>query len=649
VPESRWQRLVPAVVAGVVLLVGLGSAVAVILTARYTTGLEAESRTRGVAANAVPVVAATLRTTLTDVDARGGSAAQQVPFGDAEKAGIPMDLAVQARDRGHALLVETGAVVGPVYSTPQPPEGVAARRAAITGLYVVPVKVGPTLDRLQPKGGGVAVLGPSRTVASVGGRPPDGAAVHAVPLSTALATGWTVRVWTPGAKVPVTAWLVAALCALAGLAGARYVVRRATEVRATDLALDRLRRQSTVLTGLAGVAQRSLDLADVLPAVSTQLSDALGLRGLSLTHPSREGERAFFRHGQAPAPVKGRALPESVPAGEAVSLLLSRGSRTVARLNVQAGRALDAEDLVTLEAAGEILTSALTNAEAFAQQRDALQRLRSVDELKTVFLATASHELRTPVGVISGFAELLATYVDALDHDKVRDYAVRINTTAHQLASLVENLLDFSRMERGISGDQEQAVLDLGAVVQRILDEHQDLGANHEVQSSIHQDVHVLGTPHAVERVLTNLVGNAAKYSPAGTTIRVLVREEAGRAVLHVDDEGAGVAPADRDQVFSRFYRGHGDAVTNTRGAGLGLAIVHEFATSMGGVATVAEAPTGGARFTVTFPLADPTAPTGATDSASSAGSTGSTDTADRVAPVASTSTTGQGATDVLT
>ena len=77
--------------------------------------------------------------------------------------------------------------------------------------------------------------------------------------------------------------------------------------------------------------------------------------------------------------------------------------------------------------------------------------------------------------------------------------------------------------------------------------------------------------------------------------------------MLHVDDEGAGVAPADRDQVFSRFYRGRGDAVVNTRGAGLGLAIVHEFAASMGGIASVGESPSGGARFTVRFPLAQRT------------------------------------------
>jgi signal transduction histidine kinase len=345
----------------------------------------------------------------------------------------------------------------------------------------------------------------------------------------------------------------------------------------------------------------------VLPAVTTQLSDALGLRGLSLTTPTHEGERAFFRHGETPTPVTGSSLPQTVPAGESVSLLLARAGRTVARLNLLAGRQLDAEDLVTLEAAGEILTSALTNAEAFAQQREALQRLRAVDELKTVFLATASHELRTPVGVISGFAELLSKHIEALDHDRVRDYAGRIDTTAQQLASLVENLLDFSRMERGVGGEQEHVALDLGATVRRILDQHQDLSTNHQVLLSAAQEVRVRGTEHAVERVLTNLVGNASKYSPAGTTIRVLVRRQGDRVALHVDDEGPGVPAADRDQVFSRFYRGSGDAVVGTRGAGLGLAIVHEFAASMGGVASVSEAPTGGARFSVRFPVASET------------------------------------------
>ena len=633
--QTTPLTLVAKVVAVAVLLVGLLAGLGILAAAGRAADLAADVRTREIAASSVPTLGGALRTALTQAETGRAGNPPTVDLDRSEEAGVPAAVAVQARDSGRAVVVDTGAVVAATYSTGDPPKSVAERRAKVTGLYVVPLALGPTVERLRPLTGGVSVTSPSGTLGEVGGRAPDGAATYSVPLATTLVSGWQVDVWTPEHSIGLLAWLLAAVCLLAAAGVAAYVVRRAREVHATENELVALRQRSAVLAGLAGVAQRSLDLADVLPAVSTQLSDALGLRGLSLTAPSAAGERAFFRHGEAPVPVVGAVLPPAVPAGESVSLLLSRAGRTIARLNVLPGRDLDTEDMNTLEAAGEILTSALTNAEAFAQQREALQRLRTVDELKTVFLATASHELRTPVGVISGFAELLATHVDALDAAKVRDYAARIDSTAQQLSSLVENLLDFSRMERGITRDQDNTLLDLGDTVRRVLDEHQDLGADHEVIASTPSGLLVEGTEHAVERVLTNLVGNAAKYSPSGTRIRVHVRQEGDKVALHVDDEGDGVAPADRDQVFSRFYRGSGDAVVNTRGAGLGLAIVHEFAGSMGGVASVSEAPSGGARFTVLFPLAAPADADVATDAAGPAG------TADHPSV--------QGARDVLT
>jgi len=112
----------------------------------------------------------------------------------------------------------------------------------------------------------------------------------------------------------------------------------------------------------------------------------------------------------------------------------------------------------------------------------------------------------------------------------------------------------------------------------------------------------VSGSRLAIERVVTNLVGNAAKYSPAGTTIRLRV-EGGDQAHLIVDDEGPGVPPHEREQIFSRFFRGAGDAVTRTRGAGLGLSIVTEFATFMNGAVSIGTAPGGGTRFEVTYPL----------------------------------------------
>jgi len=368
---------------------------------------------------------------------------------------------------------------------------------------------------------------------------------------------------------------------------------------------------------LATVAQHSLDLADLLPALTNELATALGLQGLSLGAPYADGERQFFAWGVPAAPVPASAvMPDRVLAGETLCLILGRGGRTVARLRVVAGRDLDRPDLSALGSATEVLTSALANAETFAQQRDLLERMRSVDELKTVFLATASHELRTPVGAITGYAQLLATSWDSLGSEEARMFAEQIDSNAQRLGTLVEDLLDFSRLERGAGMVAADTVLDLGEVVSRILDEQPDLAADHQVRHETDHGLGVAGSVQAVERVVSNLVGNAAKYSPSGTVIRVTVAERRGRVELAVEDEGPGVPEAEREQVFTRFYRGRGDSVIATRGAGLGLAIVSEFAATMGGQASVTSAQGGGARFVVSYPLAGVSEPSveGASD-----------------------------------
>jgi signal transduction histidine kinase len=232
-----------------------------------------------------------------------------------------------------------------------------------------------------------------------------------------------------------------------------------------------------------------------------------------------------------------------------------------------------------------------------------MEQLRSVDELKTVFLATASHELRTPVTAIVGFSSLLLTSWDDIDRDKGRAFLERVVANARSLETLIEQLLDFSRLERGLRPATDE-VLDIGATTLRILDEQPELFDAHELKTHVMPGCAVRGSSAAVERIVSNLVGNAAKYSPAGSTITVSVRRDGDNVLLTVDDEGAGVPEPDRERVFSRFYRGPGDAVAKTRGAGIGLAIVAEFAASMSATAAVSRAPSGGARFAVTVPAA---------------------------------------------
>jgi signal transduction histidine kinase len=258
--------------------------------------------------------------------------------------------------------------------------------------------------------------------------------------------------------------------------------------------------------------------------------------------------------------------------------------------------------VVALNTASELLGSTLANAEVFARQQELVERMRTVDELKTVFLATASHELRTPVTAIVGFSTLLLDRWEELPATQRRGLIERLQANGQRLGTLIEQLLDFSQLERGLPRVTDD-ILDLGETVRQILADQPELQAGHNLVLDLAAGCHIRGSKAAVERVVTNLVTNAAKYSPPNTTITVGVRIAGHTVTLLVDDEGSGVPVADREKVFSRFYRGRGDAESRTRGAGIGLAIVSEYAAAMSGVAKVSEAPSGGARFSITFPL----------------------------------------------
>lgn len=583
------------------------AATATILVGRQLDRLEAERRASTAAAQAVARVAEDVRATTGSATAEASSGTGAADQHAAVPPGVSEESAVRARDSAQPVLDDSGegVVVVAAYDTALPPATVQERRDHVTSYVVVPLDLAATLRTSKPSEGGIAVAGPNRQVVSIPSEHSSDAASETVELGSDAAPGWTVTVWTTPTRTPAAVWLVVLVLALTGSAAAAWmVVRRERDRRSRD-DLRRLQEASATVAELATVAQHSLDLAEVLPAVSAELGAALGLRGLSVGVPSADGERLLFVWGERPDDVAAdhHRPRDEVAAGDTIALVLSRGGRIVARLLVLAGRPLSAPEVRTLFTAGDVLTSALANAELYSQQGELLRRMRSVDELKTVFLATASHELRTPVVAITGYAQILHSRLDELTPEQARMYAERVDANAQRLGALVEDLLDFSKLERG-TDVADHARLDLGEVVSRILDEQPDLAPDHRVSHSTVPGLAVVGSRLAVDRVVSNLVGNAAKYSPAGSAIRVRVHEAHGRAELVVDDEGSGVAPDEREQIFSRFFRGHGDEVVRTSGAGLGLAIVSEFAASMGGVVSVADADGGGARFVVSYPLA---------------------------------------------
>jgi signal transduction histidine kinase len=389
-----------------------------------------------------------------------------------------------------------------------------------------------------------------------------------------------------------------------GVAGAVLGARR--RQRATDSLLAARDEQVRLIGEVAPLVQQSLELAEVLPAVAVQLSDHFDLAGVSLSAgASRAGQTELFSLGRSPDPSEKVRLrpPEHLAAGETLRLALQRGGRSVALLQVVAGRDLDRADLESLRALSELVTAAIVNASLYASQQEALARLRELDALKTVFLSTASHELRTPATAIAGFAGLLTSSWDRFTEHQRLDFAERIGANARSLSTVVQDLLDFSVLDRGTVA-VKLVPLDLGDVVAGVLDRLIGTFAEHEVRSDIVDTPLMLGDRSGLERVTTNLLTNAVKFSPPGTTIRVRVRPDDGGVVLEVADQGPGVPADERERVFARFYRGTGDAVLATRGVGIGLSVVAEFVARMHGEVGVDDAPGGGARFRVRFPAA---------------------------------------------
>lgn len=228
--------------------------------------------------------------------------------------------------------------------------------------------------------------------------------------------------------------------------------------------------------------------------------------------------------------------------------------------------------------------------------------LARADQAKDAFLGTMSHELRTPLTAILGFARLLEGRWDRLDAEERQESLSRIVRSAVTLNGLVDDLLEFNR-----TGENAPALVledvDLAVLSGEIVDGLGPLTTTHHLRLEA-GEAPVRADRMAVARILTNLVTNAVKFAPEGTTISVTTRVADGAAVLEVADEGPGVPPDQRQLVFERFYRAAQPGQPRRPGTGIGLAVVKDLAERQGGSATITDAVSGGALFRIELPAA---------------------------------------------
>ncbi|MGW0522747.1 sensor histidine kinase [Crossiella sp. NPDC003009] len=241
---------------------------------------------------------------------------------------------------------------------------------------------------------------------------------------------------------------------------------------------------------------------------------------------------------------------------------------------------------------GTALNAMLAQLEtAFAQRSAAVERLRR-------FVADASHELRTPIATIRGYAELFRRGA-AGRPDDLALVMRRIESEAERMGVLVDELLLLARLDQGRPLEREPVEL-TALVADAVADANTAPG--HDFRLDAGGPVTMLGDADRLRQVLGNLLDNVRKHTPPGTAATVRVTTEAGRVVLTVADTGPGIGESARAKVFERFYRGE-SARAEHGGAGLGLSIVDSVVAGHGGSVSVHNGPSGGAVFRVSLPL----------------------------------------------
>jgi two-component system phosphate regulon sensor histidine kinase PhoR len=232
-----------------------------------------------------------------------------------------------------------------------------------------------------------------------------------------------------------------------------------------------------------------------------------------------------------------------------------------------------------------------------------LTEVNRVDQVRRDFLSNVSHELRTPLASIRALAETLESgNVDP--GPETEEFVRRILHQVDHLTALVNELLDLSRIESG-SVELRPAPIDLGALVaESVALLHQRAeSAGVAITGPEPPGMVVEGDHASLLRVVNNLLDNAIKYSPPGTTVRVSTCDEGELVALSVADEGPGIAPQDLPRVFERFYKGDPSRTNSAAsGVGLGLAIVKHSVRLHGGTVEAQSPPGHGAVFTIRLP-----------------------------------------------
>lgn len=244
---------------------------------------------------------------------------------------------------------------------------------------------------------------------------------------------------------------------------------------------------------------------------------------------------------------------------------------------------------------------ALSNLHRLELQTQLVERLQGLNDLRRDLVSSVSHELRTPLTCIVGFATTLEQRWDQLTEEQRRTFVRQIQDHGGELTEQVDRLLDVAALEAGRLSATPHPV-DLADEIPAVIELLEPLLEGRPVTVEV-PSLRVIADAALLRRALSNLISNAAKYSPAGTPITVRAAADGSLARIDVVDRGAGLTDEEAVRAFEPFWRSSTAVASATRGAGVGLALVKEYMRVMGGDVTATSRPGVGSVFSLTLPL----------------------------------------------
>lgn len=413
------------------------------------------------------------------------------------------------------------------------------------------------------------------------------------------------------------------------------------EERVLSAALSNRLSEISTLSEVGKAINTTLDLTDVLNLI---LSSALELLGgtegsIMLVEDDGESLRVVSYHGPrvetvmqgrakvgtgiagtvaarlTPMLIQGDQVAESLreyarpESGifSAMSVPLVRNEELLGVLNVsetEGRRSFGEHDLNALGLFAEHAAIAIGNASLFEKERETITRLEELDQLKSDFVASVSHELKTPLTAIIGAAKTVNRKGTAMDPELHGSFLEMIERQGNRLLRLVEDVLTAAQIESGQPRFRRE-LLELRPLAAGVIDDLSQSAVGHGREIVIESDPdepRMWGDQSGIQAILSNLIENALKYSAEGTKVVVKVIETLDEARLEVVDEGEGITQEKLDAIFERFRQIDSSSTRRVGGWGLGLFIVKNLVDAHGGEIDVQTKPGVGSTFIVRLP-----------------------------------------------